>query len=465
MKTEELEDRERRAVAELRAAYDAASLPDEARRRIEGAVFDRRSRAPGPLRLAAALGAAAVVAAVATAWILLPRTGGDEPAPSKAARYAGVVLEITGSAAVTSPNSAASLPATARMRLDGESTITTSPLSAVVLRVGPHEITVTGDTRFDLASLDRAALRFGIDRGRARFDVARLAPGERFTVTAGGLTAEVVGTRFDVFFENGCPAVSVDEGELRTAFREEIFSVAAGASRRFCEPTGAEGEPLAAGASERPPAGAEPFGPIALAPRGDTDGDPPEARALARAASPDTGAAAAPPPAEAPVSEEERLYLEALESRVRGDLPLAAKQMAEYLEKHPDGEFAEEALFSLVRLEYRQRDFGEVRTRGDEYLERNPVRGAKSDEVRILYAESVHRFGADPKVAVETLAPLVSDIDSVAVPYREQALYLYFTSAAEAGRAAEAKRAASAYLGRYPGGQYAAAAKALVEGK
>jgi outer membrane protein assembly factor BamD (BamD/ComL family) len=174
----------------------------------------------------------------------------------------------------------------------------------------------------------------------------------------------------------------------------------------------------------------------------------------------DTGTAAG-----APQSEEERVYLEALASRVRGDLALAAEQMAAYLERYPDGAFAEEALFSLVRLEYRGRDFDEVQRRGASYVARYPARNAKSDEVRILYAESLHRSGADPKIAIETLAPLVGDIDSVAGPYREQALYLYFTSAAAIGRTAEAKRAAATYLERYPGGPYAVAAAALTGGK
>ena len=150
---------------------------------------------------------------------------------------------------------------------------------------------------------------------------------------------------------------------------------------------------------------------------------------------------------------------------MRGDIPLASAQMAGYLEKYPDGTYAEEALFSLVRLEYRRRDYAEVRTRGAAYIERHPARNAKSDEVRILYAESLHRLGVGSKIVVDTLAPLVSNVDSVASPYREQALYLYFTSAAEIGRTSEAKSAAASYLERYPSGQYASAATALVEGK
>jgi outer membrane protein assembly factor BamD (BamD/ComL family) len=203
-----------------------------------------------------------------------------------------------------------------------------------------------------------------------------------------------------------------------------------------------------------------------LALQGDTDDEMAEARVLARASAADTGTAAGAPPSEkAPVSEEERLYLEALANRVRGDLPLASEQMAGYLEKYPNGTFAEEALFSLVRFEYRRRDFSEVQQRGANYIEQYPGRNAKSDEVRILYVESLHRLGAGSGTAVETLAPLVGDIDSVAGPYREQALFLYFTSAVEIGRASEAKRVAASYLERYPSGQYAGAAKALIEGK
>jgi ferric-dicitrate binding protein FerR (iron transport regulator)/outer membrane protein assembly factor BamD (BamD/ComL family) len=466
MTTENQDDRTVRAVDELRAAYDGTSLPDEVKGRIEGAVFAPRSRKPGPMQLAVAFGLAAAILAVAAVWLFYPRTSGDEPTTPETARYTAVVLELTGDADVTSPHGADALPATARMRLDGESTVTTSPLSAVVLRVGPHEVTVKGDTRFDLASLDRAALRFGIDWGRAHFDVAHLAPGERLAVTAGGLTVEVVGTRFDVFFDGGCPAVSVDEGELRASFRKEVSSVAAGASRRFCEPASSESAAVAATVSPDSPVGTDGAGLKTLALQGDADGDTNEAKILSGASAADTGTAAgAPPPDKAPISEEERVYLEALASRVRGDLALASAQMADYLERYPSGAFAEEALFSLVRLDYRRSVYAEVQERGASYLERYPARNAKSDEVRILYAESLHRLGVHPVIAVEILAPLVGDVDSVAGPYREQALYLYFTSAAAIGRAAEAKRAASSYLERYPGGQYAAAATALAEGK
>ena len=46
MMTEKHDDRAQRAAAELKAAYDDTSLSDEAKRRIEGAVFAPRSRAP-----------------------------------------------------------------------------------------------------------------------------------------------------------------------------------------------------------------------------------------------------------------------------------------------------------------------------------------------------------------------------------------------------------------------------------
>lgn len=459
MTNEKQEDRAPRAVAELKTAYDGTSLPDEVKHRIADAVFAPRSRTIGPMKLALVLGLAAVIA-VGAVWVFHPRQDRDGSDIAKAAPYTAVVLELTGSADVTSPHSTTALPATAQMHLDGESTITTAPLSAVVLRIGPHEVTVTGDTRFDLASLDRAALRFGIGRGRAHFDVAHLAPKERLVVSAGGLTVEVVGTRFDVFYDGDCPAVSVDEGRVRAYFRNAVSVVAAGASRRFCAPADSGAALLASKASADSQSGTEGAGLKALALQGDTDTEATEAQIIARASAADTGTAAV-----APTSEEERIYLEALASRVRGDLALASTQMADYLARYPDGTFAEEALFSLVRFGYRRHDFGEVRTRGASYLARYPSRGAKSDEVRILYAESLHRRKADPKIAVETLAPLVGDVDSVASPYREQALYLYFTSAAESGRAPEARRSAASYLERYPSGQYAAAAMALVEGK
>jgi len=466
MKTEKNEDRDLRAVAELKAAYDAASLSDEAKRRIEGAVFAPRSGKLGPMQLAVAFGLAAVILAVAALWIFHARQSEDAPRTATTARYTAVVLELTGDVEVTLPHGTTAVPATAQMRLDGESTITTSPLSAVVLRIGPHEVAITGDTRFDLEALDRAALRFGIGRGRAHFDVAHLAPKERLAVSAGGLTVEVVGTRFDVFFDAGCPVVSVDEGKVRASFRKEVTSVAAGASRRFCKPAGSEGSTLASTASEDSRTGTEGTDLKTLALQDDTDDETTEARVLARSSAAETGTAAGAPLSDnAPVSEEERVYLEALASRVRGDLALASEQMAGYLEKYPNGAFAEEALFSLVRLDYRRSVYADVQKRGASYLERYPKRNAKSDEVRILYAESLHRRGVHPGIAVEALAPLVGDVDSVAGPYREQALYLYFTSAAAIGRAADAKHAAASYLERYPSGRYAAAAKALAEGK
>jgi outer membrane protein assembly factor BamD (BamD/ComL family) len=466
MTTGNREDRAQRAVAELKIAYDGTSLSDAAKGRIADAVFAPRSRIPGPMKLSVAFGLATVIAGLAVAWFFYPGPNGDVPKAARTTRYTAIVLDLSGNADVTLPHSTTAVPATAQMRLDGESTITTAPSSAMVLRIGPHEVTIIGDTRLDLTALDRTGLSFGIDRGRARFDVAHLAPGERFTVTADGLTVEVVGTRFEVYFEGDCPAVSVDEGKVRASFRKEIFFIVAGASQRFCVSVDSEPASLASTAAADSPAGAQKADLKTLALQGDTDDEMAEALAVDRASAADTGTAAgAPPSKKAPVSEEERLYLEALASRVRGDLELASEQMAGYLEKYPDGAFAEEALFSLVRLDYRRSVYAEVQKRGASYIDRYPGRNAKSDEVRILYAESLHRSGVAPETAIETLAPLVGDIDSIAGPYREQALYLYFTSAAGIGRVAEAKHIAAQYLERYPSGQYVEAATVFLGGK
>jgi ferric-dicitrate binding protein FerR (iron transport regulator) len=235
MTIENRDDRTQRALAELKSAYGGTALPDEAKGRIADAVFASRSRRSRPLRLAA-IGAAAAVAAVVALWGLSPSQGGDSSKAEAAVRLVAVVQEITGRVEVTSPRHETPTAAVPRMRLEPGSAIATAPRSAVVLRVGRHEVTIIGDTRLDLAALDRAGLRFAIDRGRAHFDVAHLAPGERFTVIADGLTVEVVGTRFEVYFDGGCPAVSVDEGKVRASFRREVAVVAAGSSRRFCAP-------------------------------------------------------------------------------------------------------------------------------------------------------------------------------------------------------------------------------------
>jgi ferric-dicitrate binding protein FerR (iron transport regulator)/outer membrane protein assembly factor BamD (BamD/ComL family) len=460
MMTVNRDDRTQRALAELKSAYDGTALPDAAKCRIVDAVFAPPPRRPRTLRLAVALGATAAIAAVVALWgFSSDRDAGSSGAPT-AIRLVAVVQEIKGRVEVTSPRREAPALAALRMRLDAGSAIATGPNSAAVVRVGRHEVTIIGDTRLDLAAIDSAGLRFGVDRGRARFDVARLAPGERFTVIADGLTVEVVGTRFDVYFDGACPAVAVEEGRVRTSFRAAAAIVAAGASRRFCAPTGAA---LASPATEQP--ANVPLGTDAAAPSPHPARTGADAAEIAAPIASSTSAAETGTAAGAPQSEEERLYLEALAARVRGDLPLAVAQMAEYLERYPDGAFAEEALFSLVRIEYRRRAFAEVQRRGASYLERYRGRDAKADEVRILYAESLHRLGAELVIVVELLAPLVAEVDSIASPYREQALYLYFATAASIGRAADAKRIAATYLERYPEGRYAVPAKALLEEK
>ncbi len=439
--------REDRAVAALKAAYERTSLPDAAKRRISRAVFAKRSSATRRPRAAFAIGLAA---ALVVAVVVCLRAGTTAPTSTTGARYAAVVRSATGDVRVTSTPGAAAVRAAADMRLDAFSVIETGAGAAASLDLGPHRISVREGSRLELRDLERGAVDLEIERGGARFAVAHLARDERFAVAAGGLTVEVVGTRFEVSFDRGCPAVSVEEGRVRAAFGDGISFVTAGESRRFCEAD-------EIGAALRAPVLTEKV-PRSTAPKMSTGST------ASTVSTTSTDPAAAQPPVPLPISEEERLYRDALDSRARGDLTLASTQMAGYVARYPDGTFAEEALFSLVRLGYRRHAVDEVLARGADYLGRYPSRSAKTDEVRILLADGLQRRGAACD-ALEALSPVDGDIDSVARPYREQALALCVAAASGCGRTSEARRCAAEYVARYPDGDHVGEAKAITEEK
>lgn len=103
-------------------------------------------------------------------------------------------------------------------------------------RAGDHEIRLETDSEVKGNEVDAANTALSVVRGAASFHVRHLKAGERFWVTAGGVTVEAVGTRFDVSVEGPCARVTVAEGrvEVRRAGRPAEY-LSGGENHVYCE--------------------------------------------------------------------------------------------------------------------------------------------------------------------------------------------------------------------------------------
>ena len=335
----------------------------------------------------------------------------------------------------------------------------TSAASTVETKVGAHIVAVSADSSLMFESLKSQDLIFRLERGWVNMTVAPLGTGKRLRVVAGELSVEVVGTVFSVAREGDCSSVSVRSGRVATSHQGIAGEVRAGEERRFC--------PAAALATRSMPSPGE-----VPAARGLRDAEkkiaveatgqaPPSAQTHEERPSLPKGrleAAQAVPPAEAPLprtealSDEERLFRDA--SRTEGDASSRSLRLQDYLARFPNGMFAEDALFQLIRDSYAAENSAQVLQFSEQFLHRFH-RGRRTSEVQLLYVQSLIEMGRPVGQSLGIVESLLSHLDSLPRSQREQATYLAILAYCGSPRPQSCRQWIDRYLERYPYGLYA----------
>jgi hypothetical protein len=130
-------------------------------------------------------------------------------------------------------------------------------------------------------------------------------------------------------------------------------------------------------------------------------------------------------------------------------------RLQEYLARFPDGLFAEDALFQLIRDSYATANPGQVLRFSEQFLARHH-RGRRTSEVQLLYVQSLIEMGLPPGQSLAVLESLLSHLDSLALSQREQATYLAILAYCSAPKPLLCRQWIDRYLERYPHGLYAA---------
>lgn len=294
-------------------------LPDERRReRILGAMQQATRPARGPRWRVA--GATALALAAAAGFTFLGLRG-RPPTPGAT----GVAHSVTGEtllvrAGVVSPLAQADLTLTQGDRL---STMADSRATARLGGVALASLSPMTEISVEPEGCELRA-------GTAMFEVDPLPAGKRFLVRAPDLDVEVHGTAFRVVVAPGHPTrVVVSEGVVAVAPR-----------------SGEPGARLVAGEMWPPSASSAalpPSLPTALAP---ADAPPPSAP-LASPRTPPRTAPSSPPASE--LAEQNRLMIEAMAARRKGDSVSEKKTLETYLRRYPNGPLAAQARAMLAR--------------------------------------------------------------------------------------------------------------------
>jgi hypothetical protein len=445
-------------LRKLRAQYRQVVLRDEVREKILRTLAEppehghralrkaaRPARSPGWRRTAWGTAALAFVAGALVAWGLRGR---------RPERLEAVVSTLSGQ--VFSDGVGTHLLAPRGRVFEGQR-LRTSAAGRVETNVGPHIVTVSADSGLLLESLRPQDLRFRLERGSVSMTVAPLGPNGRLRVFAGGLSVEVVGTAFGVQREDDCSSVSVRSGRVRTSFLGKAGELRAGEERRFCgaavplprgEPSRIEASVRSGGASRdasRRVAAQTPSLPAAQKP---DEPYHPTGPGLA----PPPPMPATQPPSSVPLSDEERLFRDA--SRGSGEASSRISRLREYLARFPNGTFAEDALFQLIRDSYAAANSPGVLDYASQFL-RRCERGSRANEVRLLYVHSLIEMGLPLGQSLDLLETLLSGLDSLPRSQQEQATYLAVLAYCGAPRPPLCRDWADRYLQRYPHGLYA----------
>jgi hypothetical protein len=450
---------EQSRLARLREQYRKVVLREEVRAQVLKALAQQTSSAaPAASRGMGAsawsrwrsIGLAAVAGAVVGCILLVWSTRGPE-------KLEVVVSAVEGQAF---SEGAGTRPLAPQARVAEGQRLRTAPASAMETKVGAHRIVVSAQSALVLESLRPRDLRFQLERGSVTMTVAPLGPGGRLRVSAGDLSVEVVGTVFSVQREGDCSAVSVRSGRVAVFHQGTRGEIRAGEERRFCNaPAGGAPAMRGRGGAAAPSAGevrdskrpgiAEVPSPVPPLTR------PRDERPAAATSEREPGPLIAP--AEQPrteeLSDEERMFRDA--SRIGGDAASRVLRLQEYLACFPEGMFAEDALFQLIRDSYATANPGQVLRFSEQFLARHH-RGRRTSEVQLLYVQSLIEMGLPPGQSLAVLESLLSHLDALPPSQREQATYLAILAYCGAPKPLLCRQWIDRYLERYPHGLYAA---------
>jgi len=194
--------------------------------------------------------------------------------------------------------------------------------SEVVLADGSHVIPDGPNTQLEKTAELSDDVRFDLKAGGATFDVAR-RPTRTFRVHSGGVTVQVIGTRFRVERRTDCSLVEVQRGRVLVSWWGGSREIAAGESGVFPPET----------ETPAPVAATEPTG------------SPVRSRASATARR-----ITDPPHLALPMSAANLLFKRADEARAEGKPEAAVPFLREIVDKHTTDAQAPMAAFTLGRL-------------------------------------------------------------------------------------------------------------------
>lgn len=475
-------------LSQLHEEYRTLEMPQAVRNRIEAGVFAKGS-APRPalsLRLAAAI-ALLMLIGFGGGYLVFSKAK-DQPiltrVPSAHTSYSAVIARVEGRASVTEPTSKKREVARKRMSVDTGGGVETAKRSNAELVIGPHRARISGETDLMLSKLDRSFVELSLRRGAVNMDVAPLTKEEKLVVRAGELSVFVIGTIFRVERDDDCAEVSVDEGRVRAEYKGQSVFVAANQSRRFCENETQSTSVKAAEPEETAPETAAPpiKEPEREAPRprrivsAKAENEPSleqaqsaNAKKTERTEALDIETEPSPAPApkigEQALTGEERAFKNALSKIKERDREGAKASLREYLSTYPGGAFTSDALFQLIRLEYRTGRFAEIPALARKYESLGASGDQRAAEVDIIHAQALLELQRNASKAYELLSGVLRIESSVPRAYREQAVYLYVLASFRTGREDVGRTWARKYLDEYPQGRYAKQAGLLLEKK
>ncbi len=442
-------------IDSLKNAYERVDLPLGLETRIQAGLAEaRRSRRSARLKGVLVAGALVIVGFGLSMVLLSTPPTTEATAPEKLLHHAEII-KVSGTVNVSWGER--HQPATARLPLPEGATIRTDRDGSAVIEIGPHRVLLDRASTLQVQALAKQQLAFSLIDGRTEYTVASLTAGSSFHVLSDGLTVSVVGTRFNVMRQQQCSIVEVTSGKVSTRYDQEQLILGAGAKQEFCPTETAVPEPTTTGAGRATRMGREASPPPPLS---ELSRALPSAKPTSpKAGRPSNRRDAGP---EGGLTDEEKLIRLAQVQMAKRESRSAYRTLKSYLDRYPDGQFVEEAMFNLIRQCYKLRRTSDIVRYSERFLRRYPAFGTRSAEIRVIYAQILLEQGKEAPKAFGLLATLIERLDSTAVRYRGQVIYLYALAAYRTNRPELGRRWAQIYLRRFPNGRYADRVKDII---